>query len=417
MPLTVTDARIDDAPATIRIDDGVIVALGPDVIAEPGDEVLDARGMAAIAGFVNGHGHAAMTLLRGAGGDLPLRRWLEDVIWPAEAHLTDEDVYWGTRLAALEMIRSGTVHFFDMYWQPAAVARAAEDAGLRATVGMPLFDDGDASRLPEVQRTVVTSLDELAAFGPLITPSLTPHALYTVSAESLRYVAEVSVEHDLIVHIHLSETRHEVDEWLAAHGTRPATSADELGLLGPRTILAHGCHLDRGELELVAARGATVVTNPVSNMKLAGGDMFPYPLARDAGVHVGLGTDGAASNNSLDLLADMKVFALVQKHTAGDPTVAPAAEVLALAQGRLSPLLGGRALEVGAPGDVVLVDTAQHALNPGPLVDNLVYAASGTVVDTTIVAGRVLMHGGRIEGADEVVGRARERAAALTGRS
>jgi 5-methylthioadenosine/S-adenosylhomocysteine deaminase len=340
-------------------------------------------------------------------------RWLEDVIWPAEANLTADDVYWGTRLAALEMIRSGTVHFFDMYWQPRAVAQAAEDAGIRATVGAPLFDNGDASRLPQVQETVRTSLDELAPFGPLITPSLTPHALYTVSTESLRFIADVAAEHDLIVHLHLSETRHEVEEWMATHGERPAFSTDALGLLGPRAILAHGCHLDRGELELIAERGATVVTNPVSNMKLAGGDMFPYPLARDAGVAVGLGTDGAASNNSLDLLADMKVFALVQKHTAGDPTVAPAAEVLALAQGRLSPLLGGRGLEVGAAADVVLVDATHHAITPGPFVDNLVYAASGAVVDTTIVNGRVLMRHGRIDGAEEVVARAREHAARL----
>jgi len=306
------------------------------------------------------------------------------------------------------------VHFFDMYWQPAAVARAAEDAGLRATVGMPLFDDGDASRLPEVQRTVVTSLDELAAFGPLITPSLTPHALYTVSAESLRYVAEVSVEHDLIVHIHLSETRHEVDEWLAAHGTRPATSADELGLLGPRTILAHGCHFDDTELELIAERGATIVTNPCSNLKLASGDAFPYPRAAAHGVAIGLGTDGAASNNSLDLLADLKVLALVQKHAAYDSTALPAGEALAIAQGRRSPLLGGRPLEVGAPADFLLIDTSLPEMNPGHLVDNLVYSASGSVVDTTVVAGEVLMRHRHIDGAAEVVAEARARAARLT---
>jgi len=370
--------------------------------------------MAAIAGFVNGHGHAAMTLLRGLGGDLPLMTWLQDVIWPAEANLTEDDVYWGTRLAALEMIRSGTVHFFDMYWQPAEVARAAEDAGIRATVGAPLFDGGDPAGLPAIKEMARTSLDALATCGPLITPSLTPHALYTVSAESLSFVGELAAEQDLIVHTHLSETRGEVDQWLETHAERPAFSADALGLLGPRTVLAHGCHLDRAELELIAERGATVVTNPVSNMKLAGGDMFPYPLARSLGVPVGLGTDGAASNNSLDLLADMKVFALVQKHTAGDPTVAPAAEVLALAQGRFSAVMGGTPIEVGAPGDVVLIDTGHQVLNPGPLVDNLVYAASGAVVDTTIVAGRVLMRHGQIEGTDEVIAHCRERAARLT---
>lgn len=406
-PLTITDARLDGRPVGLRAEGGRITGLGPDVIALPGDETLDAGGMALVPGLVNGHGHAAMTLFRGYGGDLQLQEWLEHVIWPAEARLTADDVYWGTRLAALEMIRSGTTHFFDMYWHPAEVARAAEDAGLRATVGAPLFDGRQASGLGALRSAALESLDRLADSGPLITPSLTPHALYTVSGASLDFVGELASERELVVHVHLSETRREVDEWMADRHERPAFSADRHGLLGPRTILAHGCHLDRAELELVAERGATIVTNPVSNLKLAGGGTLPYPLARDCGVPLGLGTDGASSNNSLDLLADLKVLALIQKHEAYDPTVLPAAEALAVAQGRRSPVLGGRPIEVGAPADVLLVDTAHPALTPGPLVDNLVYAASGDVVDTTIVAGRALMRHRRIEGAGEVVEAAR----------
>jgi 5-methylthioadenosine/S-adenosylhomocysteine deaminase len=348
-----------------------------------------------------------MTLFRSYGDDLQLQEWLEELIWPAEARLTDEDVYWGTRLAALEMIRCGTTRFVDMYWHPAAVARAAEHAGLRATVGTPLFDHGKAAGLAALRDAARDSLDELAGYGPLITPSLTPHALYTVSGPSLEFVAELAAERDVVVHLHLSETRREVDEWLQVHDNRPAWFVDERGLLGPRTILAHGCHLDRAEMELVAERGATIVTNPVSNLKLAGGGTLDYPLARSCGVALGMGTDSASSNNSLDLLADMKVFALIQKHQAYDPTVAPAAEALAIAQGMRSPLLGGAPLAVGGPADCVLIDTSHPALNPGPLTDNLVYAATGEVVDTTVVAGRVLMRNRVVAEADGIIDEAR----------
>jgi 5-methylthioadenosine/S-adenosylhomocysteine deaminase len=407
MALTIRDARLDDRPVGLRTVDGIITEVGPDVAARDGDDIVDAAGMALVPGLINGHGHAAMTLFRSYGDDLQLQEWLEELIWPAEARLTASDVYWGTRLAALEMIRSGTTHFYDMYWHPVEVAKAAADAGLRATVGAPLFDGRNASGLAALRETALESLEHLEGCGPLITPSLTPHALYTVSEPSLEFVAALAAERELVVHIHLSETRREVDEWMADHDARPAFSADRLGLLGPRTILAHGCHLDRAELELVAERGATVVTNPVSNLKLAGGGTLPYPMAREAGVALGLGTDGASSNNSLDLLADLKIFALIQKHEAYDPTVAPAAEVLAIAQGRRSPLLGGRPIEVGAPADMLLIDTSHPALNPGPLTDNLVYAASGEVVDSTIVAGRVIMRHRRVEGAAELIAEAR----------
>jgi 5-methylthioadenosine/S-adenosylhomocysteine deaminase len=380
MALTVTDAVLDGVPVNVRAEGGVIAAIGAGVVAEPGDEVVDARGFALVGGLINGHGHAAMTLFRGYGSDLQLQEWLEHMIWPAEARLTDDDVYWGTRLAALEMIRSGTTHFYDMYWHPGAAARAAEDAGIRATVGAPLFDGQNPAGLSALRDTALASLDELDGCGPLITPSLTPHALYTVSAESLDFVGALAAERGLIVHIHLSETRREVDEWMADHRQRPAVFADERGLIGPRTILAHGSHLNRDELELVARRGATVVTNPVSNLKLASGDVFPYPLAKSCGVAVGMGTDGASSNNSLDLLSDVKVFALIQKHAAYDATAVPATEALEIAQGRRSPLLDGRAFAVGAPADFLLIDTDLPHMTPGALVDNLVYSAAVEVV-------------------------------------
>ena len=394
----------------VRCVDGAIAAIGPEVVAEPGDETIDAGGMPLVPTLVNGHTHAAMTLFRGYGGDLPLMRWLEEKIWPVEAKLESEDVYWGTRLACAEMIRTGTGRFWDMYWQPEATARAVEDAGMRATIGGPLFDaDG---RTAEVRARVSAELEALAGRGPEIDAALAPHSIYTVSEALLRWAGEQAAERGLVLHTHLSETEKEVADCLAAHGERPAAYLDRLGLLGERTVLAHGVWLDRAELELIAERGATVVANPVANMKLAVGGILPYPAARQAGVAVGLGTDGAGSNDSLDLLSDLKTFALTQRHAAGDATVIPADEALAIATGARAPLLGGgtERLGVGAPADFLLLRGDSPELGIGELASDLVYAASGAVVDTTVVGGRVLMRGGEVEGTDEILAHARERA-------
>ncbi|HEX5984239.1 MAG TPA: amidohydrolase [Solirubrobacterales bacterium] len=411
MTLAVENALREGERIGVRCVDGAIAAIGPEVRAEPGDEVLDAAGAHLVPPLVNGHTHAAMTLFRGSGGDLPLMPWLEEKIWPVEAKLSDEDVYWGARLACAEMLRGGTTRFWDMYWHPEATARAVADAGIRATIGAPLFDlDGS----PETLRASAhRSLEALSECGAEITPALAPHAIYTVSEESLRWIGELSAERGLPVQIHLSETEQEVQDCLAEHGERPAAYLDRLGLLSERTVLAHGVWLDPGELALIAERGATVVTNPVANMKLAVGGVFPHPAARTAGVAVGLGTDGAGSNDSLDLLADLKVFALAQKHAAGDPTAIDAAEAWAVATGARAPLLGAESLEPGAAADFLLLRPDAPELGIGELVADLVYAASGAVVDTVVVAGRVLMRGGEVPDQEEIVARAAERARGL----
>jgi 5-methylthioadenosine/S-adenosylhomocysteine deaminase len=402
--LTVTGAILDGEEVGVRCVDGTIAALGREVTPEPGDVTIDAAGAPLVAPLLNGHTHAAMTLFRGYGGDLPLMRWLREVIWPIEAKLEPDDVYWGTRLACLEMVRTGTARFWDMYWHPGATARAVTDAGLRATIGGPLFDaDGETEAM---QATALGNLDELAGFGLQIGAALAPHSIYTVSEGLLRWTAELAVERELPVHIHLSETEQEVVDCVAEHGVRPAAYLDRLGLLGERAILAHGVWLDQEELALIAERGCTVVTNPVANMKLAVGGVFPYPAARDAGVTVGLGTDGAGSNDSLDLFADLKLFALAQRHTSGDPTVLPAAEAWRIAS-------GDARLQVGEPADFLLLRARSHELSLGDLYSDLVYSASGSIVDTTVVGGRVLMSGGEVPGSEEVIARAVERSRRL----
>jgi len=414
MSLAIIGARLDGETVGLRVEGGRIAELGSGVEQRAGDEAIDAAGMALVPGLVNGHTHAAMTLFRGHGDDVPLMEWLERVIWPVEARIDDEDVYWGTRLACVEMVRSGTVRFWDMYWRPGAIARAVQDAGLRATIGAPLIDVGNAAGEAKLRQAAERSLEQIGEPTELVQPALAPHAIYTVSEPSLRWVAEAAETRGLPVHIHLSETEDEVGRCVEAHGARPAEYLQRLGLLGPRTLLAHGVWLDDSELALVAARRATVVTNPVANLKLAVGGVFPYPAARRRGVHVGLGTDGAGSNNSLDLFQDLKTFALLQKHEARDPAAVSAREAWEVATGARSPLLAGSArIAAGEPADFLLLRADASELGIGDFVAGLVYAASGAVVDTTVVNGRVLMRAGRVDGADEVLAKARERARRL----
>ena len=411
MSLAVTGALLGGDLVGLRAERGTIAELGPAVSPRDGDEVLDAGGGHLVAPLLNGHTHAAMTLFRNYGDDLPLMRWLREKVWPVEAKLDADDVYWGTRLACLEMARGGTARFWDMYWHPEATARAVEDAGMRATVAAPLIEGGERSSLRD---DALRSLERLSGFGETIQPALAPHAIYTVGEESLRWVGELAAERELPVQIHLSETEEEVSDCVGKHGVRPAAYLDRLGLLGPRTLLAHGTWLDRAELELASERGATVVTNPVANLKLAVGRVFPYPAAREAGVAVGLGTDGAGSNNSLDLLADLKTFALLQRNEAEDPGAVPAAEAWEVAIGARAPLLGasGR-LAVGERADFLLLRPDALELSLGNLAAGLVYAAAGAAVGATVVAGSVVMRDGAVAGCEEVVARARERASRL----
>lgn len=399
----------------ILIRDGRIAEVGTQVEAPPGCGHLDAMGMAAVPGLVNGHTHAAMTLLRGYGDDMPLMEWLQTRIWPAEARMTEEDVYWGTKWACVEMIRSGTVCFQDMYWHYHAVARAVEEMGLKAGIGSIMIDVGGRSQAEHFMALAEKNLEETKQYSSRIRYTLSPHAIYTVSPESLTWIARFSERHEVPVHIHLSETLHEVEECLKQHGMRPAFHLDRLGLLNPRVFLAHGVHLDDVELDLIAQRGATLVTNPISNLKLAVGGIFPYTRAAQRGIPMALGTDGTASNNVLDLFQEMKTFALIQKHADGSPTTLPAHEAWAIATGARAPVFGQTGAVVpGAPADLLLLSHDEPEICPRhDFVSNLVYAATGHVVDSVIVEGRILMRGRSIPGEEEIRQQVKERAARI----
>jgi 5-methylthioadenosine/S-adenosylhomocysteine deaminase len=398
----------------VRCVGGTIDALG-DLQPEAGDTILDARGKALVPGLVNAHTHAAMTLFRSRGDDLPLMRWLQEAIWPAEARLTADDVLWGTRLAALEMIRSGTTHFWDMYWHPDAVAQAVTDVGLRATVSTVVFDGGpgaDDAKRAEVRADVE---GQLARLDPLLSDrvrlSMGPHAVYTVSEPMLRWVAEAADERGLPVQIHLSETEGEVRDCVAATGVRPPRLLERAGLLHDRVVAAHGCWLADDELDLLAAAGVTVATCPVSNMKLATGRLFFVSKAIRHGVAAGIGTDGAGSNNSLNLLNDAKIVALLAKHEKVDAAAMDARTTFGLAAGQHSSLLGGQPIQVGAPADFLLVDLdTPEMAGGGDLWGNLVYGNASGSIDTVVVNGEVVMQGRVIADEDEIVAEASARA-------
>ncbi len=420
MSLLIKNAWIPDrGNVDMAIDQGIIESLNPAAIDFPatgGTEVLDAGGMAALPGLINGHSHAAMTLFRGYGDDMPLHAWLENRIWPAEARMSEQDVYWGVRLACLEMIRAGCVRFEDAYWHFHATARAVIDSGLRAGVGTPLIDIAGREQGDEFRRLAEKNFSESNRYDDRIRFTLTPHAPHTVSPSLLRWTAEFSHRHGLPIHIHLSETRQEVDICLKNHGLRPAFHLDRLGLLNERTLLAHGVHLDDAELDLIAERGATLVTNPVSNMKLAVGGVFPQAGVKARGIPFLLGTDGTASNNNLDLFENLKFLTLLQKHAQEDPTALPAREAWAVACGAGVPRFGQpvATLTRGQRADLILLRRDVVEMTPEHhFFSNLVYAGGGHLVDTVVVAGRILMRNRHIPGEKAVRLEAAARAKSL----
>ena len=401
MSLLIRRPTLDGEPRSIYIEDGKIAALGETRRAE---RVIEAEGLHAFPSLRNGHTHAAMTLFRGYGDDLPLMEWLQTKIWPAEALLTEEHVYHGTRLALLEMIKGGTTYLADMYWHRDGVARAVRDMGMRGHIASVFIDLGDPAKAAEQRDRMAERLEQRVAYGPRVMMALGPHAIYTVSDQSLEWLAELSEWEDLLVHIHVSETVHEIEECEKAHGVTPVRHLKDIGLLNARLIAAHAVHIDDEERAMLAEAGATAVTNPVSNLKLAVGGIFDYAAAREAGLRVALGTDGAGSNNNLDMIEEMKIAALVAKHRSGDPTCLPAREALAMATTAVSEgfRLGAGDIEVGAPADLMLVDLSGAATQPvHDAVSNLVYAAHSSAVHTTICEGEVLMHDRTLEIASE----------------
>lgn len=409
MAMLVKNAIFNGCPVDVLIEGNRFKRIEPG-IDPAGCDVLEGRGMALVPGFVNAHTHASMTLMRGYADDLSLHDWLSNHIWPLEAQMGEEDIYHGARLACLEMIRSGTTCFNDMYWHFHGVARAVEEMGLRAMLSSVFIDFNDAEKAAAQRELTIRLFEESKRYSGRIGFALGPHAPYTVSEESLRWAKRFADENGLLLHIHLSETEKEVLDCVERHGVCPVEWLERIGFLGPNVVAAHVIHVSDAEIRILARHQVKVVHNPASNMKLASGS-FPYRRMRGHGVEVSLGTDGCASNNNLSMLEEMKIAALHAKLVHNDPTVMTASEAFAMATQNGARALG---LDCGsiAPGklaDCVLVDLSNHRLAPGyALVDDLVYSADSSCIDTVICDGRILMRNKKIEGEEEIVAAARK---------
>ncbi len=421
--LTQNPEREVFSPGAVAIRGEEIVAVGP-----PGElqkryaaaKVLDYPQGLIIPGLINAHTHAAMALFRGLADDLPLEEWLSAHIFPAERHLNGDFVYWGTKLAVAEMLLSGTTTFCDMYLWSAQVAQAAAETGIRAVVGEVLYDFPSPNYgPPQAGLQYSEELCRVWQDHPRVQVAIQPHSVYTCSPDLLQQCGELAARLNTRLIIHLSETATEVADCEAKYRATPVGHLHRLGLLSHRLLADHGVVLTPADLELLAASGAGVAHCPESNMKLASG-IAPVVDLLDQGVPVGLGTDGCASNNNLDLLQEIDTAAKLQKVHRLDPTALPAPMALDLAT-RGSAKVLGLEQEVGAlmPGlkaDLVIIDLDQPHLTP--IYDpysHLVYAATGADVQTVLVHGRVLVQDRRLLSFDleETLARARELARSL----
>ena len=408
-------ATVLEAHAAVIRDDRILDLL-PTAAAlarYPDADRIELPDHALIPGLVNLHTHAAMTLLRGMADDLTLMDWLQNHIWPAEAQLaSDEFVYDGSLLACAEMLRGGITCFNDMYFFPEATARAALQSGMRAALGIIAieFRSAYASDANDYLAKGIALRDKLRD-EPLLSFCLAPHAPFTVSDATFAQIAVYAGELDIPVHIHLHETAQEVSDSVARHGVRPLARLEQAGLLGPGLIAVHGVHLDDAEIGLFARHGCSVAHCPSSNLKLASG-IAPVAKLLQAGVNIGLGTDGAASNNRLDLFSEMRLAALLAKGGSGDATAMPAQRALECAT-----LGGARALglqdRIGSiiPGklaDLTAVNLSDLALSPcyDP-ISHLVYAAGREHVTDVWVGGKRRLADGNLAGLDETAIRSR----------
>jgi len=393
------DGSVAESDVTVDRDTGTILAVGAETAGgEPSgsaDETLDATGSLVIPGLVNAHTHAAMTLLRGYADDKPLDAWLREDIWPAEAALTDDDIEAGAALGALEMIRSGTTAFADMYFAMDRVADVVDRAGLRARLGHGVVTIGkdEADARADIAESIRVARELDGAADGRVRTAFMPHSLTTVGEEYLREGVAEAREAGVPVHLHANETVDEVDPIVEERGERPIAYADDLDALGPEDFFAHGVHLDDSEIDRLAEAGTAVVHCPASNMKLASG-MAPVQRLRDAGVTVALGTDGAASNNDLDVFDEMRDAAMIGKLAADDAAAVPAEAVveMATAAGADALNLPGGRIEPGAAADLAVVDLDAPHLTPlHDPVSHLAYAARGSDVRHTVCDGEVLM--------------------------
>jgi 5-methylthioadenosine/S-adenosylhomocysteine deaminase len=370
------------------------------------DEIKDAHGSIIMPGLVNTHGHAAMSLLRGYADDLPLQQWLEQKMWPLEAKYTADHVKWGTNLSIIEMLRTGTTCFMDMYDYMDQVAQAVEETGIRAGLarGIIGFCSAEEKTRKVEEATEFVRNWHGQAEGRIVT-MMSPHAPYTCTPELIQQITERAIAYDVPIHIHMSETKKEVEQNVKDYGDRPPEHLRKLGVFDQRVLVAHAVHLNSEEIAMLAAYDVKVSHNPISNLKLASG-VAPIVQLLAKGVTVSLGTDSSASNNNLNLFEEMKMAAILHKGTTLDPLAVSAQSALEMATraGAEAMFIGGLtgSLEVGKAADFILLHTNRAHMRPlHDAVSQLVYAASGYDVKDVFVQGKQLVANGELLTIDE----------------
>ena len=406
---------LNGSPSDIVVCDGLISTIskaGESALVEAsGVEIMDCTGKVAFPGFINMHTHSAMTMMRGVQEDAALHEWLTK-IWGMEAKITPEYVYWASKVAALEMIKTGTTTFFDQYWFSPTTRKAAMEMGINPCITYIVLDKNDENAAAfqkdecEQHYELSKSWKEDSAFGISI------HAIYSVSEPMILWATEFARKHRLLLHIHVSETSKEVEDCKAAHGgLTPVEYLDRLGVLGPDVIAAHSLWLSDSDIKLLGERRVNCVHNVNSNLKLASGYMFKYQELRDAGVNICIGTDGCASSNNLDILEAMKTAALLQKGWRNNPQAWPLEELAAAAtiNGAKALRLNTGAIEVGKRADILIVDTDNtFFLSPGSFLANFVYSAHSDCIDSVICGGKFVMKHRVVPGEKKVLEGARK---------
>lgn len=399
--ILIKNASFKEQEVDVLIEGDKIKKIAPSINVKA-DKTIEATNRALVSPFFNTHTHAAMTLLRGYADDLVLQEWLTKHIWPREAKLTYDDIYWGTKLAIIEMIHSGTVFFLDMYWFHSAVIQAALDMQIRAVVGLT-FIEGKGEKAAQ------ENFDFLRHYTPsseLVSICPAPHAIYTVGKDLYQECAKVAKECGLRITTHLSETKQEVEDCKKQNGgLTPVEYLDSIGVLDDNMIAAHCVHLTEHDAQILGEKKVVIAHNPVSNMKLASG-VFNVPLLEKNNCVLTLGTDGASSNNNLSMIEEMKFAAIVAKHNFSNPQLLPAKEIYkwATINGAKAMHIDSGEIKEGKKADLLLINMLNERMVPATnTISNLVYSADSRCVDTLICNGKVLMENQYIPQEEETI--------------
>ena len=399
--------NFENKKQSLLIKDDLIAEIAETIDEGNVDKIIDAEGKILLPGLINTHTHLSMTLFRGLADDLSLDSWLNDHIWPMEANLNGDYCYIGALLGAVELIKSGTTTFSDMYFYMEDVARAVEDAGIRAVLSYGMIDFGDAEkREAEIEENLQLFKSCNGMADGRIKVFFGPHSPYTASEDLLIKVRELADEYNMGIHIHVSETEKEINDSLDERGLRPFEYLEKIGFLGPDVVAAHCVWLSDEEIEIIKKHDVKVSHNPCSNMKLASG-IAPVSKLIENDICVSIGTDGASSNNNLDLIEELKTASLLQKVSTLDPKVLTSDEAITMATIKGAEALGLEneigSIEVGKKADIILIDTNSANMVPdsSSLSSNVIYSANGSNVDTTICNGKILMENKKLTVLDE----------------